>query len=125
MARLVRDGWLAMRGRALAANWLPIAQMSAGAGLAWFLARDVVGHERGYFAPIAAVVVLGLGPGGRTRRAVELAVGVALGIAVGDLLIAGIGSGPWQVMLFVALASGVAVALGAGPMLASQAAVSA
>ncbi len=40
MARLVRDGWLAMRGRALAANWLPIAQMSAGAGLAWFLARD-------------------------------------------------------------------------------------
>lgn len=125
MARPGRDGWLATRGRALGVHWLSIAQMSAGAGLAWFLARDVVGHERGYFAPIAAVVVLGLGPGGRTRRAVELAVGVALGIAVGDLLIAGIGSGPWQVMLFVALASGVAVLLGAGPMLASQAAVSA
>ena len=48
-----------------------------------------------------------------------------LGIGVADLLVHLIGSGPWQMGLLVVLAMGVAVVLGGGPILVTEAAVSA
>src|ERR687895_543501 len=59
------------------------------------------------------------------RRAVELAIGVAVGIAVGDLLVLAIGVGPGQLTLVVMLATALAIFLGSGQLLATQAAVSA
>jgi Fusaric acid resistance protein-like len=71
------------------------------------------GHPRPFFAPIAAVV--SLNGARRLRRAVELVVGVSVGVGVGDLLIAAIGSGAWQISLVVALAMAAAVWLDGGP----------
>jgi uncharacterized membrane protein YgaE (UPF0421/DUF939 family) len=66
---------------------LPIAQSALAAGLAWYLAHDAIGHPRAFFAPIAALIALGVAASNRTRRVVELTLGVAVGIGVGDLLI--------------------------------------
>jgi uncharacterized membrane protein YgaE (UPF0421/DUF939 family) len=77
------------------------------------------------FAAIAAVVSLGATYGQRPERAVELIGGVVLGIGLADLLVGAIGSGPMQLGLLVLLAMGAAVALGGGPLLVTEAAVSA
>jgi uncharacterized membrane protein YgaE (UPF0421/DUF939 family) len=71
------------------------------------------------------VVTLGLTVGQRRRRAVELAIGVAVGIAIADLLVAGIGTGTWQVGVITGLAMLAATLVGGGPLLASQAGASA
>jgi uncharacterized membrane protein YgaE (UPF0421/DUF939 family) len=104
---------------------LPVLQCSLAAGLAWFLASEVFAHERPFFAPIAAVVSLGLSLGQRWRRAFEVAVGVTVGVAVGDLIIAVIGSGTWQIMVVVAIAMTLAVLVDRGPLVPIQAASSA
>jgi uncharacterized membrane protein YgaE (UPF0421/DUF939 family) len=111
--------------RVLRATGATILQAAAAAGLAWLLAHDVLGHRNAFFAPIAAVIALGLAPGKRTRRAIEIVLGVGVGIAIGDLLITAIGHGAWQVGLVVLLAMAAAVLLGGGPLVVSQAAASA
>jgi uncharacterized membrane protein YgaE (UPF0421/DUF939 family) len=114
------------RLRVLGATGVPLLQTSAAAGIAWFLAHDVLGHRSSaFFAPVAAVIALGLGPGKHTRRAVEMVVGVAVGILVGDALISAIGRGPGQVALVVFLAMAGAILLGGGALVVSQAASSA
>jgi len=105
--------------------WRSVVQASVAAGLAWLVATEIFGHQRPFFAPVAAIITLGLTVSERGRRAWELAAGVALGIAVGDLLVLGIGVGPAQLALVVALATAVALFVGRGQMFASQAAVSA
>ncbi|GAA3539275.1 aromatic acid exporter family protein [Nonomuraea rosea] len=102
-----------------------IGQCAAGAALAWLVAKDLLGHPRPFFAPIAVVVCIGVGLGQRFRRVVELVVGVSLGIGVGDLLVARIGSGAWQIALVVALAMAAAVLLDSGSLIVLQAASSA
>ena len=87
-------------------------QAGLAAGLAWFVAHDLVGRPAPFFAPIAAVITLASSVGQRLRRTAELVVGVAIGIGVGDAIILLIGSGPWQIGLIVLLAILVATALG-------------
>src|SRR5918992_3693810 len=105
-------------------SW-PILQTAAAAVVAWYLATLLVSEERPVFASIAAVIALGATYGQRPERAVELIGGVVLGIGVADLLILGIGTGPLQLGLLVLLAMSVAVVLGGGPVLVTEAAVSA
>jgi uncharacterized membrane protein YgaE (UPF0421/DUF939 family) len=105
--------------------WRSILQAGVAAGLAWVIATQVFGHKQPFFAPVSAVITLGLTITQRGRRTVEVAVGVALGIAVGDLLVLGIGVGPAQLALVVMLAITIAIFLGSGQMMANQAAVSA
>ncbi len=102
-----------------------IAQCAVGAALAWLVAKEVLGHPSPFFAPIAVVVCVGVGLGQRLRRAVELVVGVSLGVGVGDLLVSWIGSGVWQIALVVALAMAVAVLLDSGSLIVLQAGSSA
>lgn len=134
MAALIE--WLRRRYRALPTPlrhrvrrlWLsavPIAQCALAAGLAWWVAVHLFGHTQPFFAPIAAVISLGLTLGQRWRRSIELVGGVAIGILVGDLLISQIGSGTWQVAVVVALAMALAVFLDDGPLIPMQAASSA
>lgn len=111
--------------RRLLANAELLLQTSLAAAIAWFIAHDVLGHPRGFFAPVTAIIALGIGPGRRIRRVAEIGVGVAVGIAVGDLLVSIIGSGAVQLGFIVLLAMGVAVMLGGRPLLVAQAAVSA
>jgi uncharacterized membrane protein YgaE (UPF0421/DUF939 family) len=103
----------------------PILHSALAASLAWLLATEVVGHEQPFFAPISAVITLGLTVGHRRRRAVELAIGVVLGIAIADALVAVIGTGTWQIGVVVALAMVAAALVGGGATLASQAGASA
>ncbi|WP_394614959.1 aromatic acid exporter family protein [Lentzea sp. JNUCC 0626] len=104
---------------------LPIVQCGLSAGIAWLVATMVIGHAHPFFAPIAAVVCLGVSLGQRLRRVGELVVGVSVGVGVGDALIGWIGSGPWQIALVVALAMSAAVLLDGGSVIALQAGSSA
>jgi Fusaric acid resistance protein-like len=108
----------------LRAASIPIAQTAVAAGVAWWIATDVLHHQSPLFAPISAIIALGLNAGYRTHRAVEMVLGVSLGVLVGDALIDAIGTGPLQMGLAVLLAMSAAVVLGGGALLASQAAIS-
>ena len=103
----------------------PILQTAAAAVAAWYLAKLLVGSERPVFASIAAVIALGATHGGRDERAIELIGGVVVGITVADLLIRVIGTGPLQIGVLVVLAMSAAVLVGGGPVLVTEAAVSA
>ena len=118
-ARL-RSGWLRVRG-----GWLQILQTALAAAIAWFLAVLVLGIDRPTFAPIGAVIALGLAVGERTRRAVELTLAVAFGVALADLLLSVVGVGALQAGIFVVLAMAVAVFLGGGDLGVKEAAISA
>ena len=93
--------------------------------MAWLIAKDVLGHDTPFFAPIAAVVSLGTSYGQRLRRVAEVTVGVAVGVFVADLLVILIGTGWWQLGLIVALAMSAALVLDSGGLLVTQAAVQA
>ncbi len=112
-----------MRVRRLRTKSWQIGQCAVAAGVAWFIAKDLLGHPTPFFAPIAAVVGLGLTYGQRLQRVVEMAVGVAIGVLVGDLLVHVIGRGAWQMSLIVVLAMSSAILLDAGGLLVTQAAV--
>ena len=107
--------------RRLRGRMWPILQTAA----AWYLAVALLDRDQPLFAPIAAVIALGATVGQRGQRAVELVGGVVLGIAVADLIVAAIGTGPWQAGVMIVLAMGTAVALGGRELLVAEAAVSA
>lgn len=109
-----------MRLRARA--WL-IVQIAVGAALAWWIARHVVGHVLPFFAPVTAMVCLGLTYGDRIRRIIELTVGVAIGILTADVFVQWFGSGTWQILLVAGTAMSLAVLLGAGQLLMMQAGI--
>jgi uncharacterized membrane protein YgaE (UPF0421/DUF939 family) len=115
-----RDPWLRLRVRA----W-PILQTAAAAVGSWYLAKLLLPEQQPVFASIAAVIAVGATYGQRSERAIELIGGVVLGIGVADLLVRAIGSGPAQIGLMVLLAMSAAVVLGGGPLLVTEAAVSA
>jgi uncharacterized membrane protein YgaE (UPF0421/DUF939 family) len=71
------------------------------------------------------MITLGLTQGERGRRAIEVVLGVTLGIAIADLLVIVLGTGWWQLAVVVALSMSIALLLGSGQMFAQQAAVSA
>ncbi len=102
-----------------------ILQTALAACLAWFLAVLILGLERPTFAPIAAVIVLGLAVSERARRAVELTLAVAFGVAMADLLLSVVGVGALQAGVFVVLAMGLAVFLGGGNLGVNEATISA
>ncbi len=113
------------RLRRVRGNLLFALQAGVAAGLAWLVANDLLHHARPFFAPIAAVIALNVSVGQRLRRVVELVLGVALGILVGDVLIYFIGTGAWQIGTGVAAAVVASVFLGGSPILIGQAAASA
>jgi uncharacterized membrane protein YccC len=123
-AEASRAGIRTRRERILATA-RPILQTSVAASLAWLIGTEVVGHSTPFFAPISAVITLGLTIGERRRRAVELAIGVSVGIAIADLLVSWIGTGTWQVGVVTGLAMLAATLVGGGTLLASQAGASA
>ncbi len=84
------------------------------AGVAWYVAHDVLGHPDPFFAPIAAAVFVSASNVFQAQRAIQNIVGVALGICLGATVQQLFGT-EWiamAVMVFVALC--VAVLLGQG-----------
>jgi uncharacterized membrane protein YgaE (UPF0421/DUF939 family) len=111
------------RVRRLRSKSWHIGQCAIAAAIAYLVAKDVLGHDTPFFAPIAAVVSLGTSYGQRLRRVAEVTVGVALGVFLADLLVVLLGAGWWQLGLIVALAMTAAFLLDAGGLFVTQAAV--
>ncbi|WP_312098151.1 FUSC family protein [Corynebacterium dentalis] len=86
-------------------------QCAIAAGLAFWTAENIFDHHNAFFAPIAAVISLGVSGGRRTRRSFELVLGATVGVGVGDVVIHFIGSGYWQVsvVVFMAIIAGTFV----------------
>lgn len=100
-----------------------LVQCAVAAGIAWAIASGPLGHPQGMFAPIVAVVCLGMTYGQRLRRVAEVTVGVAVGVFVADVFISFAGSGPWQVAVVAAVSMSIALLLDAGTLLVIQSAV--
>src|SRR6202012_5184803 len=94
-------------------------------GIAWVLARLIVGQPDPFFAPTAAVISLGLSRGQPRRRAIELSIGGAVGVGIAAALVCVIGVGAVQVTVLVALVMAVSLLLNGSQILINQAAVSA
>jgi hypothetical protein len=116
----LRSGSLRLRG-----GWLQILQTAVAACVAWLLAVLLLGLDLPTFAPIAAVISLGLAVSERGRRAVELTVGVAFGILIADFLVSILGVGAVQAGIVVALAMTVTAFLGRQEIGVKEAAISA
>jgi uncharacterized membrane protein YgaE (UPF0421/DUF939 family) len=108
-----------LRGRAFM-----IIQCSVTAGLAWLLASFLIG-PRPFFSAVAAIITLGFSYGQRWRRALEISVGVAVGVGIGDLFVWLFGTGVWQIVLVCVIAMSIAALLGAGTLMTTQAGVQA
>jgi uncharacterized membrane protein YgaE (UPF0421/DUF939 family) len=115
----------AVRRRRLRSGLRSVLQTAVSAALAWYVAKVVWGHPAPLFAAIAAIIVSSTSLGQQRRLATELALGVAVGILVADLLVRGIGTGGWQIAVLVVLAMSTALLVGGGPQLVTEAGVSA
>lgn len=116
----VRQG----RGRVRRAL-VPVLLASVAAAGAWAIATGVLGHETPFFAPVSAWVALGFHADRNLRRVAELAVGVAVGVLLGDLLVHVIGSGAVQIAVVLVVAALLGRFLDRGDLLATQAGVQA
>ncbi len=112
LARLRFEGW-------------SILQTAVAASTAWYLTTLLLDSELPFFASIAAIVSIGVTFGQRGRRAIELVLGVAFGLAVATLLIRAIGAGAIQIGVVVALAVSLAIFFGGKPLFLTQTAISA
>jgi uncharacterized membrane protein YgaE (UPF0421/DUF939 family) len=119
------ENWARASADRLRASAWSIGQCAIAATAAWLIATSVADHPRPFFAPVAAVVSLGLSHSYRLRRVGELAAGVTIGVGTADLLVREIGNGWWQIGLVVLLAMSAAQLLGGGTLITSQAAVQA
>ena len=111
-------------GRLRVGMW-PVVQTAVAATVAWSAAALVLGHERPFVAAIAAVISVGAVAGQTLKRAVEWIFGVAVGVAVADLIMLAIGTGPVQTGVIVALAMAAALLIRGGAMFVTEAGVSA
>jgi uncharacterized membrane protein YgaE (UPF0421/DUF939 family) len=113
---------LADRVQLLRKRWRMLLRLSVATSLAFFVSTHVLGHSQAFFAPIAAVIVIVAGAGVRARTLLELVLGVALGVLVGELLIVTIGRGTWQIALVVVLTVVISTLVGVKGLAMTQAA---
>src|SRR5690625_3175329 len=85
-------------------NWRLAVRLSLAPPIAWWISMQIFEHNQAFFAPIAAILTLTVGVGKRAAVLVEIIIGAALGVLVGELLILAIGRGVWQLVVIVALA---------------------
>lgn len=104
-------------------RWVLIVQIGVAVLLSWLVAKHVLGHPNPFFAPVTAILCLGLTYGQRLRRIAEVTIGVAIGVLVGDLVVLVLGTGAWQMALVVVVAMGIAVVVSSGHLLVIQAGV--
>src|SRR5918912_2148366 len=111
-------------GRLRAGIW-PVVQTAVAATLAWSAATLVLGHERPFVAAIAAVISIGAVAGQTLKRATEWIFGITVGLAVADLIILAIGTGPVQTGVIVGLAMFAALLVRGGVGMVTEAGISA
>ncbi len=92
----------------------PILLASIAAAIAWLIAHRVLGHPEPFFAPIPAAIAISTSRIQRSRRTVQLVGGVLLGIAIGEVLAAAIGTNTVALAVIVFVTMSVAVLAGGG-----------
>lgn len=102
-----------------------IVQISIAAGASWGFAHYILKHPAPFLATVAAIICLGFSFGQRLGRVVEVAVGVTVGVFIGDLFVHFFGTGVWQIMLVIAIAMSVTTWMGARTLMVTQSAVQA
>jgi uncharacterized membrane protein YgaE (UPF0421/DUF939 family) len=100
-----------------------IVQCALAAAAAWWVATALLHHQSAFFAPVTAMISLGMSYGQRLRRVIDVTIGVAIGVLVGDIFVSVFGSGVWQIALVATTAMTIAVLFGQGTLLVSQAGV--
>ncbi|MEO3778829.1 FUSC family protein [Micromonospora sp. B11E3] len=121
-----RWSWFREAAGRVRRGWRPVVEATLAATVAWVLATRLLGHPQPFFAPAAALIVLGQARGQRTRRAVEVVLGVAAGVLVADVVVQALGPHTsWTVFTVILLTVALAVAVGASGVSVVQAAVSA
>ncbi|WP_229401112.1 FUSC family protein [Micromonospora okii] len=100
-------------------------QAGLAAALSWVVAYQFLKNPQPVFAPISAVGTLAASVGQRLRRTVELIVGVAVGVFLGDALIYFVGTGPWQLGTVVTGAILLTIFFGGSVAIVMQAAATA
>lgn len=123
LQQLARAAWRLNRRRARRLRSFAVIGVQAGlaAAIAWFLAYQVLRNPDPVFAPALAISAIASSIGQRIRRTLQLITGVVVGIAMGDLLIELVGTGPLQVGAVVAIAVTAAIALDGSSALMTQA----
>lgn len=121
--RTARRGWRSHRRRV--ARWQSqlflILQIAVAGGTSWWIANDIVGHDMPFLATVAAVVCLGFSFGQRVSRILQITIGVAIGVFLGDLFVYYFGTGVWQIMLVIAVAMSIGTWLGQQTLMTTQA----
>lgn len=72
----------------------PRCRPAPPAGLAWWIASSVAGHELPVSAPVVAVIAIGAATGGRWRRTLGVMIGLTIGVGLATLLVSTFGHGP-------------------------------
>ncbi len=119
----VVEGSMQSRARRVRKRIFPILQTALAAGLAYWVAQSVFGHEVPFFAPVAVVIILSLTGGEKIRRAAEMALGVTVGVGLGDLLFPLLGPGTWQIAVAVGIALLIASFLSKSQLVSNQVAI--
>ncbi|HLT83502.1 MAG TPA: FUSC family protein [Phototrophicaceae bacterium] len=109
--------------RRVRSAFVPVLTAAVAAGLSWSVAFYGLGHAQPFFAPIATWVCLGFSADREVRKVAELALGVALGVALGELVAYTLSTGPLQIVLVITLGALLARFVDRGPMLTIQAGV--
>jgi uncharacterized membrane protein YgaE (UPF0421/DUF939 family) len=104
---------LAAWRRVRASVW-PLALASVSAALAWLIAHRLLGHPQPFFAPIAAAIALSTSRIQRSRRIAQMVTGVLLGIGVGEVLVAILGTSTTSLGVIVLVTLAAAVISGVG-----------
>jgi uncharacterized membrane protein YgaE (UPF0421/DUF939 family) len=94
--------------------WFTLTQTSVASGLAWYIAHDVLAHPQPFFAPIASAVCLSISNVLRAQRAVQMMIGVTLGIGTGTVVWGLIGTGAVPIAVVTAIALALAAMIGRG-----------
>ena len=121
---LVRIRLRARQGtRRVRAAALPVLLAAVAAGLAWGIAHHWLGHSQPFFAPVATWVCLGFSPDKQVRKVAELAIGVTLGVVLGELIAYFTGTGIVQIIVVIVVGALMARFIDRGQMLTIQAGV--
>jgi tetratricopeptide (TPR) repeat protein len=120
----IADRWNRIRSRLDLETLGRIAQSAVAAAIAWEIALQIPSSSPPFFAPIAAVIGLAADRGRRGRQAIDMIIGVALGILIGAALVEVGGAGAWQLGIGTLVALVLTTAAGVRPIIRTQAAAS-
>ena len=80
---------------------LTVGRAAIAAALAYLISGFIWNHEHPFFSSIVAFIIIGFGIEKKMRKIVEMSCGVMLGVLLGELARATIGSGTWQILVVV------------------------